>query len=412
MKKAVCVGLVIVSVLMIFTTIGCSKKETEAKAKEIVVATWAGDPFESAWKDKAKEFETQTGIKVTIDAVPWENLREKSALEIANKTGSYDVLYVHPSWFGAFQENGYLIPVSEYADDSVLDEFVPSLIESYTVDGKVYGLPDFITTQVIAYRTDIFEEKNLDPPASWSELLSVCQALSGSDEYAPITFPAKKGGTLSSVFNAFLISNGGWYFDDNGQVSIDSAAAVETAEMLAELFAYTPEGLFNVHWDENAKIASGGKAAMAIIATPNSAWLEDSQKSQTAGKWAYIPIVSDKGTPGGLVDDYCWSVAVDSKNVQEAGQFVQFITNTESQIYFTETSSTCGATKEYYANKELQASQPVLVAMQETLKNSKHAPSWSTWGQEQEVLEVSLQQVMTGDLSAQEAIKSVEEAML
>jgi ABC-type glycerol-3-phosphate transport system substrate-binding protein len=408
MKKVVSVLMIVL--LLSATVFAAGTKE--AKAREIVVATWAGDPFESAWKDKAKEFEKDTGIKVVIDAVPWENLREKTALEIANKTGSYDVIYVHPSWFGAFQKNGYLIPVDRYADASVLDTFVPNLLENYTVDGKVYGLPDFITTQVIAYRKDIFEEKNLTPPSSWSELLEVCKSLAGNKDYVPITFPARKGGTLSSVFNGFLISNGGWYFDSKGNVIIDSQPAIETAQMLAKLFEYTPKGLFNVHWDENARIASGGKAAMAVIATPNSAWLEDETKSLTAGKWGYIPIVSDKGNPGGLVDDYCWSVAVDSKNIQDAGKFVKFITSTESQIYFTEKSSTCGATKEYYANKELQASQPVLVAMQETLKNSKHAPSWSTWGQEQEILEVSLQQVMTGDLTAEEAMKKVKMAML
>ncbi len=378
---------------------------------EIVVATWAGDPYESAWKDKAAEFEEKTGVKVTIDAVPWENLREKCILELASQTGAYDVLYVHPSWFEEFVNNDYLVPVEEYATQEEIDAYVPNLVADYSRNGKAYGLPDFIATQVLAYRTDIFEEKNLKAPESWDELLEVCEALKGSDEYAPITFPGKKGGTLASVFSAFLVSNGGWYRNDAGEPNVNSTEAVETAEFLAKLAQYEPSGYLNVHWDENGKIAAGGKAAMAVIMTINSAWLEDAESSATAGKWAYVPIKSNDGTPGGIVDNYCWSVASDSQNKDAAGAFVKFITDTDAQIYFTEKSSTCGATNAYYENTELQKSQPVLVAMQETLTNTKPAPSWGTWAAEQEVLEVSLQDVMSGKLSAKDAMEQVQAKM-
>ena len=156
------------------TACGTPSGESSSPAKdteEIVVSTWAGDPFESAWKEKAKEFEEQTGISVVIDAVPWENLREKTVLELASGTGAYDVLYVHPSWFDEFVNAGYLMPASEYASEEELDAFVPNLLADYSRDGEVYGLPDFVGSQVLAYRTDIFEEYQLDVPDSWSCLL-------------------------------------------------------------------------------------------------------------------------------------------------------------------------------------------------------------------------------------------------
>lgn len=68
------------------TACGTPSGESSSPAKdteEIVVSTWAGDPFESAWKEKAKEFEEQTGISVVIDAVPWENLREKNCFGVS-----------------------------------------------------------------------------------------------------------------------------------------------------------------------------------------------------------------------------------------------------------------------------------------------------------------------------------------
>lgn len=382
--------------------------DTASLSGEIVVATWAGDPYESAWKAKAAEFEEMTGVSVVIDAVPWENLREKSVLELASGTGAYDVVYVHPSWFVEFAQNGYLMPVSEYASAEETGAYVANLLEDYVLNGTLYGLPDFIGSQVLAYRTDIFEEHGLKAPESWSDILAACEALAGNADYSPITFPAKKGGTLASAYSAFLVSNGGWYLDGDGKAAMDTDAAREAMELLQTLAQYEAPGYLNAHWDENGQTAANGKAAMAVIMSVNGAWLEDENSSATAGKWAYVPIRSDKGTVGGIVDDYCWSVVEGSKNAAAAGEFVKFITGTECQTYFTETSSTCGATTAYYENEELIASQPVLGALQLTLENTKPAPTWSTWSEEQELLEVTLQDLMSGNCTVEEAVQTVQ----
>lgn len=379
---------------------------------ELVVITLAGEPFVPAWQDQAAKFEEETGVKVTIDSVPWENLREVCTLELASHTGAYDILYVHPSWFQEFAKNDYLLPVEEYADQEELDKYIPNLLDDYRYNDTLYGLPDWVTTHVLAYRTDIFEENNLEVPENWEELLEVCEKLDGNNEYDPISFPGKKGGALASIFSSLLVSNGGWYYNDDGECNVNSQEGIETAEFLGSVAKYLPAGYQNFHWDENGKTAAAGKAAMTIIATQSSTWLEDEESSATYDKWAYAPLKSNRGTVGGIIDDYCWSVAVDSKNKEAAGEFVKFIADTDAQKYFTEKSSTCGATKAYYEDTELQKSKPVLVAMSEILnENTKPAPSWETWAAEQEILEVNLQDVMNGKMSAQEALDQVQAKM-
>mgnify|MGYP000040134573 CR=1 FL=1 len=59
---------------------------------------------------------------------------------------------------------------------------------------------------------------------------------------------------------------------------------------------------------------------------------------------------------------------------------MKFFTDTDAQKYFTQKSSTCGATKAYYEDTELQESIPMLSAMSEILnENTNPAPSWGTW---------------------------------
>lgn len=378
---------------------------------ELVVATWAGDPFQSAWQDMFTKFEEQTGVKVIMDAIPWENLREKSALELASGTGAYDVLYVHPSWFEEFADAGYLVPVEECVSKEAIDGFVPDLLNAYRKDGVLYGLPDFITTQTLAYRKDIFEEKGIAPPKTWDDILKAAQTLADGENMYGITFPGKKSGALASVYSALLISNGGWYYDEAGKPNINTPAAIEAADFIGQIGKLAPTGFMNFHWDENANVAAGGKAAMSLCMSVNSAWLEDPAKSSTVGKWGYVPITSNKGTPGGLIDSYCWAVAKGTKNQDAAAALVEFIAGTEAQTYLTEKSGTCGATKAYYENKELQTSTPVLQAMNETFVNTKPNPSWKTWAAQQETLETCLQDMINGKMTGVDLVAKLQAQM-
>jgi len=386
-------------------------EEEEALSGELVVATWAGDPFQSAWQDMFTKFEEETGVKIIMDPIPWENLREKSALELASGSGEYDVLYVHPFWFREFVDNDYLVPVKDVVPQEVVDGYVEGLLDLYTVDGVLYGLPDFITTQTLAYRKDLFDAEGIPEPKSWDDVLNAAEMLSDGDNVYGISFPAKKTGALGSVYSALLVSNGGWYYDADGNPNINTQEAIEAADFIGELGKYTPPGVLNFHWDENATAAASGKVAMTLCMTVNSAWLEDPERSATVGKWAYAPITSNKGTPGGIVDSYCWSVAKGTENEKAAAKLIEFISGTEAQVYFTGKSGTCGATKAYYENEDLLESTPVLQAMNKTFANTMPNPSWKTWSAQQETLQTLLQDIIGGKTTGAEAMAALQAQM-
>lgn len=377
---------------------------------EVVVSTLAGDPFQSSWRSLFDKFEGNTGVKVTLDAVPWENLREKQALELASGTGSYDVVHVHPFWFGEFTDNNYLMPVTDYCDQATLDKFVPGLLELYNKNGKVYGLPDWIATQILAYRTDLFKEAGLEAPKSWNDILAAAEKLSKGDQMYGITFPGRKGGALAGIFCTTLLSNNGWLQDDNGKPTINTKEAIETTEFLAKLSKYAPPGYQNFHWDENAAVANSNKAAMIMLMTTNAAWLNDPGRSQTVGLWEFTAIQNKAG--GGMVDSYCWSVTKSTKNKAAAAELVKFMADTESQIFLTGKCGTSGATKAYYENKDLIKTSPELGAMNQAFAHSKPNPAWNTWASEQEVLETNLQSVFDGKMSAADAMAQVQDKML
>lgn len=141
-----------------------SGAETPELSGELVVMTLAGEPFVPAWQDQAAVFTEKTGVKVTVDSVPWENLRETCTLELASATGAFDVIYVHPSWFQEFAKNGYLVPADEYTTEEELEKYITNLVDDYRYEGTLYGLPDWVTTHILAYAPISSSRKALTRP--------------------------------------------------------------------------------------------------------------------------------------------------------------------------------------------------------------------------------------------------------
>jgi len=384
---------------------------TEGLSGEIVVATWGGDPFQSTWRALMDQFEAATGVTVIMDAIPWGNLREVTALEIASGSGAYDVIYVHPFWFEEFAANGYMLPVVDYTPQDVIDLFVPNLMDLYKYEGVFYGLPDFICTHILVYRTDLFEEAGLAPPESWDDILHAAELFADGDNMYGITFPGSKGGALQSVFMTSLVSNGGWFFDSSGNPSVNTPEAIETAGFINEMSKFAPPGFMNFHWDDNGTLAASGKAAMAVVMNINEAWLEDPEMSTTVGNWGYIPIRSNKGTPGGVIDSYCWSVTSDSNNVDAAAALVQFLAGTEAQVFAAPRSGTAGATIAFYEDEALLRSSPSLIALSELFVNSKPTPSWRSWSEEGEALGTDLQEMMMGNMTPEDVMARLQTLM-
>ena len=82
----------------------------------LTLSRWAGDPWTSGQQTAADEWNESTGGDLTLDAIPYENLHDKQALALSSGS-DFDIVYVHPSWFGEFAEAGYLAPIDDYLAD-------------------------------------------------------------------------------------------------------------------------------------------------------------------------------------------------------------------------------------------------------------------------------------------------------
>ncbi len=89
-----------------------------------------------------------------------------------------DLLFNHGSRTTEYNDRGWLQQVDFFFEKSGAmyekSDFVPSLLESVTIDGVAYGMPIDCHSAVLCIRLDILEKNGLEIPTNYEELCAVC----------------------------------------------------------------------------------------------------------------------------------------------------------------------------------------------------------------------------------------------
>ncbi len=154
-------------------------------------------------------------------------------------------MWNHVCGFGQeWLDNYLLMAVDAFVateEPGFLDDFVPSMLNYYTKEGKLYGLPYDTSGDVLYYNKDLLKMAGVDIPRdSWTfegEFLSaakkVMQAvptLEGQKVYGTGFFPIK-----SWIAPGYFACWGGGYIDEDLNVEIDSPGGVAAMQYFVDL---------------------------------------------------------------------------------------------------------------------------------------------------------------------------------
>ncbi len=136
-----------------------------------------------------------------------------------------------------------------------------------TRDGDTQlAIPSEAWTQLLYYRTDLFEEAGLQPPATYDDVLAAAEALDSKDVAGFVGATAPGDAFTEQTFEHVALGNGCELVDDEGEVTLDSDACVEAFGFYGELIEdYSVPGAQDVDTTRASYFA--GKAAMFIWST-------------------------------------------------------------------------------------------------------------------------------------------------
>ncbi|MBL4954639.1 sugar ABC transporter substrate-binding protein [Neobacillus sp. OS1-32] len=332
--------MLVAIVLGLLGLAGCSssdKSSGESKDGKVEITYGFWDKKQvPAINEIIKKFnEKYPNIKVKTEITPYGQYFQK--LETAATGGALpDVLWMNGAHVQQYAEGKVIIPLNDLVkkDDYSLDNYPKSLVDLYTVNDQVYGIPKDYDTIGLWYNKKIFDDAGVaypDESWDWNKLKEVAKKLTNKD----------KGiwGFASTLMNQegyynFIWQNGGEIVSADGKTA--GFDKPETIEALKFDVSFIKEGLSptQAQMTETAasELFSSGKIAMMF----DGPWMVPEYKKNPDINVAVLPKGKQRAVSiHGLAN----VIAANTKHKDAAWKFVQFLGSKDAAEIFAKTGT-------------------------------------------------------------------------
>lgn len=304
---------------------------------------WASNQGTSLDNDKEvlapqlKKFEEETGIKVNLEVIGWNDLQTRIQTAVTSGQAP-DVLNIGNTWAASLQSTGAFMPFDDAAFEAIggKDKFVKTALETGGMAGEdptsvpVYGL-----AYGLYYNKAMFEEAGLTPPATWEEMVKVGKELTTGDKHG---FALAAGSYTENAHFAFInaAQNGAELFDADGKPTFTSDGVVEGIKRFVDLMQVDKVvDVGNAQYDQGTKAVNDfatGKVAMIINQNnADNSIVANGMKDDEYGVVAFPAPENAKSDVASHVAGINLSIFKNTKNKDAALEFVKFMTSPDTQ---------------------------------------------------------------------------------
>jgi multiple sugar transport system substrate-binding protein len=293
---------------------------------EVLIGS-SGDAETQAVTQAAQAWADSTGN--TVRVLPAQDLIQQLGQGFAGGNPP-DAFYVPSDFAGGFYQQGSLVAYGDQIED--VEDFIPSLNESFTFDGELVCVPKDFSTLALIINTDAWEAAGLtdaDVPTTWDELASVAETLTTDGQRGLVL-----GGEYARI-GAFMEQAGGGVLNEDGTQAIaDSPENLEALtfvkQMLQDGVAAFP-GDVGAGWGGEA--FGLGNAAMTIEGN----WIKGALSNDYPDiNYIVAELPEGPAGQGTLQFTTCWGVASQSDSQEEAIDLVNYLTQPEQQLAISE----------------------------------------------------------------------------
>lgn len=401
----------------------------------------------------APKFEELTGIRVDIETTSWDQMYDKAIKDMEAGTGIYDMVYIEQDIVYAYLSRDFLVDITaaleakpELQAPNYSEENLTTFADNFRSDGHLYGIPMEAFIKVYLYRTDLFNDpeiqaafeaeygRPLEPATTHEQYAEIAQFFTqwgqdkgldlwGTTAQAHTGHPASWYEYFESVAPTFGVYNWGINPDENYAASVENGGSMNSPEAKEALTWWLsmrdiapPESVQST-WTEVGTTFAAGRAAQGLVYGENAAWIaSDESKSRVVGSVGVaLPplaegVMEDAESGEGYIGYYdggAFGLPVTSKNQDAALLFLQFMALPEVQEEWAVAAPRITLTSTYDAPK-VQALDEELGGYYTMLRDQgklfKGAPEYPFHAQVREATAPIFYQILTGELGVDEGL--------
>jgi multiple sugar transport system substrate-binding protein len=334
----------------------------QAQSDQLTLCWAAWDPA-NALVELSKDFEAQSGIKMSFEFVPWTSYADRMLNELNSGGQLCDLLIGDSQWIGGAAESGLYIKLNDFfaAEGISMDDFIPATVAGYAEWPKgtpnYWALPAFGDVVGWSYRRDWFERPELQEefqatygralaaPTTLGELMDVAKffqgrEIDGNTVYGAALFTERGSEGITMGVTNVLYNYGLTYGTADEPYKLDGV--VNSPEVVAGLEFFkalydccTPPGSSNWYMSETIDAYKSGQAAMmmnfafiwpGVNSDPNVGGDKSGYFANPAGPDGHFAQLGGQGI----------SVVANSDNVDGALAYIKWFAQPEIQARWWE----------------------------------------------------------------------------
>ncbi len=379
---------------------------------QVTLRLWAMGREGEDVRQLIPEFERQNpGIRVRVQQMPWTAAHEKLLTAHVGES-TPDVSQLGNTWVPEFAALGALEPLSPWVGRSSIDvaDFFPGIWATNVVDDTLFGVPWYVDTRVLFYRTDILARAGFArPPSTWQEWATAMDGVkkrAAPNQY-PILLPVEEW--AQPVI--FGLQNGAPILRDGGRYAAFSEPRFRQAfDFYMSLFrrGFAPTVASQQVANVFQEFANGG-IAMWITGPWNIGELKKRLPADLQDKWATTPLPGPSAPGPGASTAGGSSLVIfrRSRHKPEAWKLIEYLTATEQQRQFFHLNGDLPARETAWRDTALAGDRHAR-AFLEQLRRVQPTPKVPEWEQIATRVAQAAEQVARGQRSADAALAALD----
>lgn len=295
----------------------------------IVFSGWGDDTEQQIYRDSIERFNAlYPGVTVDYQPIP-ADFQTKVKAAMAGGTAP-DVLYIDDQLMTAFGPTGQLLPLDDYMAEAGVsrDDFIPTLLSIFTLDGQTYALPKDWGTLGLVYLPEAFADAGIDEPTAdwtWDDLKAAADAIAAKGTYAGYCM-----GADWARFAPFAFGNGGAYAsDDFTTAMVNTPEVIEAANFIATM---KEDGSLVTAADVGAGWCGEAIGKKLVGMTYEGGWMVNYMRQDFADvEWAAVPLPAGPQGKADVIFTNGIGVNAATQYPRAAAAFAIFLTSRENQ---------------------------------------------------------------------------------
>ena len=268
---------------------------------------------------------------ITIQYEPVEGDYNAALFNALSAGTAGDIFYIPAETAPGILATGTVLPLNDVVD---VGPFIDSLLEPFTMDGQVYGIPKDFNTLAVFYNKDLFDEAGVEYPNENDTWDSFAQKLSGVNDLGDEVKGACVVADLARM-GAFAFADGWQTFTQDDTTNLENQGFVDAFTWYTGL---VQDGIAALPSDYGQDWSGGcfgtGNTGVAIEGAWILGYLRDTAPNLQYGT-TFLPI-APSGESGNYTYTVAYGVNANSPNQEAALTVLEALTSEEAQQWVLE----------------------------------------------------------------------------